>query len=40
MTKPQEIKGLIDEYNNYAYTSIENEIMLDEINEISNEELL
>jgi hypothetical protein len=40
MTKPQAIKNLIDEYNNYAYTSIENEIVLDEKDEISNDELL
>lgn len=40
MTKPQEIKDLIDDYNNYAYTSIENEIMLDEKDEISNDALL
>ncbi|WP_394186822.1 ATP-binding protein [Metabacillus halosaccharovorans] len=40
MTKPQEIKNLIDEYNNYAYTNIENEIVLDENKEISNDELL
>ncbi|MDR4938235.1 ATP-binding protein [Rossellomorea marisflavi] len=40
MTKPQEVNELVSEYNNYLYTSIESDIMLDENYQIENDQLL